>query len=120
MMTRLNQVKIASLFTNKLQTKLNKNPQKKAVCSSILTISPKKPNSANRRIVKANIVSFSKIYNVKIPGEGINNMQQHSSILLRGVQIKDLIGVQLVAIRGKFDLTAVSNRRTARSIYGLS
>lgn len=118
-MTRLNQIKIAKFFVIKSQNKLNGNPQKKAICSAVLTISPKKPNSANRRIVKANIISFSKIYNVKIPGEGINNMQQHSSVLIRGVKIKDLIGVQLIAIRGKFDLPAVNNRKTARSIYGL-
>jgi small subunit ribosomal protein S12 len=119
-MSRLNQSKKFKLFNNLQYSKLLKNPQKKAICLSVLTISPKKPNSANRRITKANITSFAKVHNVKIPGEGITNMQQHSSILIRGVQIKDLIGVHLLAIRGKFDLSAVNNRRTSRSIYGLS
>lgn len=99
-------------------TRLLKNPQKKAICLSVFTVSPKKPNSANRRIAKINISSFSRNANIKIPGEGISNLQQHSVVLVQGVHVRDLIGVQLSAIRGKYDLSPVLNRKTSRSRYG--
>jgi len=94
------------------------NPQKKAICLSVFTISPKKPNSANRRIAKVKIPSFNKIVSVKIPGEQASNLQQHSTILIQGAKVKDLIGVDLSAIRGKFDLLAVNGRKTSKSRYG--
>lgn len=98
--------------------KLYENPQKKAVCLKVLTMSPKKPNSANRRVAKVNITHFSQKLTIKITGEA-HNLQQHSSILLRGGRVRDLIGVRYLAIRGKFDLTGVKNRKTSRSLYGV-
>jgi len=99
---------------------LNGNPQRRAVCLRLTTMSPKKPNSANRRIAKVAISQLNKRFsvNVKIPGEG-HNLQQHSTILIRAGQARDLIGVSNVAIRGKLDLFGVSNRKTSRSIYGV-
>ena len=98
--------------------KLNKNPQKKAICLRVLTISPKKPNSANRRITKIRLINSKIRLTAKIPGEN-HNLQQHSTILINGAKVKDLIGVSYKAIRGKYDLLGVSNRKTKRSLYGV-
>tara|TARA_B110000037_G_scaffold27644_1_gene32662 strand:+ start:12048 stop:12425 length:378 start_codon:yes stop_codon:yes gene_type:complete len=121
MMTSINQTirypKKQKLKLKKSQ-KLEKNPFKKAVCTKILTVSPKKPNSANRSITK--LLTTHKKFRViaKIPGEK-NNLQQHSTVLIRGSRVKDLIGVNYAVIRGKFDLVSVKNRRTKRSVYGV-
>jgi len=98
-------------------SKLQKNPQKKAVCLRVLTISPKKPNSANRRVTKAIITHTKAKFTAKIPGES-HNLQQHSTILIRGSRVRDLIGVNYSVVRGKYDLQGVSNRKTSRSRYG--
>ena len=98
--------------------KLQKNPQKKAVCLRILTMSPKKPNSANRRIVKTSLTHYKTKLTAKIAGES-HALQQHSTILVRGAKVRDLIGVSYATIRGKYDLLGVSNRKTKRSIYGV-
>lgn len=92
--------------------------QKRAVCLKTLTMSPKKPNSANRRIAKVKVLKTSKNYIVKIPGIGCS-IQQHGLLLFRGGKIRDLIGVSFIAIRGKFDLLGVKNRKTSRSLYGV-
>jgi small subunit ribosomal protein S12 len=92
-------------------------PQKKAICFKILTMSPKKPNSANRRIVKARLFNKLKL-TAKIKGES-HNLQQHATILIHGARIRDLIGVNYAVIRGKFDLLAVANKKRRRSIYGV-
>jgi small subunit ribosomal protein S12 len=99
---------------------LSGNPQKKAVCLKVTTMSPKKPNSANRRIAKVNIIRMNDRLSLKlkIPGEG-HNLQQHSTVLLHAKRVRDLIGVSAIAVRGKFDLSGVSNRKTSRSIYGV-
>jgi small subunit ribosomal protein S12 len=96
------------------------NPQRKVVCLRLTTISPKKPNSANRRIAKVSLARLNKRLNlnIKIPGEG-HNLQQHSTILIRAGRARDLIGVSNVAVRGKLDLFGVTNRKTSRSIYGV-
>lgn len=75
------------------------------------------PNSANRRVAKANILNSNPI-SIKIPGEG-HSLQQHSSILIRTGRPRDLIAVKKVAIRGKYDLLGVLRRKTSRSIYGV-
>ena len=93
-------------------------PQRSAVCTKILTISPKKPNSANRRVCKVRLIKSKQNFTVKIPGEG-HNLQQHSTVLIRCGRSRDLIGVRNIAIRGKYDLNAVANRSTSRSIYGV-
>jgi len=97
---------------------LNGFPQESAVCLKVLTISPKKPNSANRRVCKIKTVKTKQNLIAKIPGQG-HNLQQHSTILIRCGRSRDLIGVRNVAIRGKFDLAAVSGRSSSRSIYGV-
>jgi small subunit ribosomal protein S12 len=104
--------------TGKLEAQNCTKIRKKAVCLKVLTMSPKKPNSANRRVAKVNITHFSQKLTIKITGEA-HNLQQHSSILLRGGRVRDLIGVRYLAIRGKFDLTGVKNRKTSRSLYGV-
>lgn len=99
--------------------KLEGNPQKKAVCLKVLTISPKKPNSANRRVVKVKMLRNLTSFTVKITGEK-HTLQQHSTILVRGGRCRDLIGVHLKAVRGKYDLSGVVGRKSARSVYGVS
>ena len=93
-------------------------PQESGVCLKVLTLSPKKPNSANRRVCKIKLIKTKQSLVAKIPGEG-HTLQQHSTVLIRCGRSRDLIGVRNVTIRGKFDLTAVSNRVSSRSIYGL-
>lgn len=105
-------------FIKSRSPKLLENPQKKAVCLKVLTISPKKPNSANRRVAKVNVIHFDKRLTIKIPGEG-NNLQQHSTVLIRGGRVRDLIGVRYLGVRGKYDLSGVKNRKTSRSLYGV-
>ena len=97
---------------------LLQNPQKKAVCLKILTISPKKPNSANRRVAKVKLLQNNKILTVRIIGEK-HNLQQHSFLLIKGGRTKDLIGINLKAIRGIYDLEGVKGRKTSRSLYGV-
>lgn len=99
-------------------TLLRFSPQRKALCLKVLTISPKKPNSANRRVVIVKISFFKKNLTVKIPGEK-HNLQQHSTILVCGSNSRDLIGVNLKAIRGKYDLVGVKDRKSSRSLYGV-
>ena len=113
----INKPRIKKLKKSK-SPKLKKNPQKKAVCLRVLTMSPKKPNSANRRIVRASLTHYKTKLTAKITGES-HTLQQHSTILIRGAKVRDLIGVSYSAIRGKFDLSAVVGRKTRRSIYGV-
>lgn len=103
----------SSLKKNKSSLKA---PNKKGICLKVFTLSPKKPNSANRKVI--NILSNSLVKTVKIPGEG-HNLQQHSTLLIRGGRCRDLIGVKRIAIRGKLDLNGVLNRKTSRSLYGI-
>ena len=103
---------------NQRGLKLFYNPQKKVICLKVQTMSPKKPNSANRRIAKVKILQKGTYATIKIPGEK-HNLQQHSMILVCGGRSRDLIGVHLRAIRGKYDLMGVSGRKRARSIYGV-
>nr|WEL36007.1 ribosomal protein S12 [Phaeocystis rex] len=103
------------------KTKKSKNnvfPQQSAICLKVLTVSPKKPNSANRRVCKIKTIKTKKTLLAKIPGEG-HSLQQHSTILVRRGRSRDLIGVKNVAIRGKFDLSAVFGRLSSRSVYGI-
>ena len=93
-------------------------PQESGVCLKVLTLSPKKPNSANRRVCKIKLIKTKQSLVAKIPGEG-HTLQQHSTVLIRCGRSRDLIGARNVTIRGKFDLTAVSNRVSSRSIYGI-
>ena len=118
-MARLTQLikKSVSRIKNKTSN-ISNNPQRRVICIKVLTISPKKPNSANRRVCKVKLIKTKQLLTVKIPGEG-HNIQQHSTILIRGGRSRDLIGVRNIAIRGKYDLLGVSNRKTSRSLYGV-
>ena len=95
---------------------LKNNPQKKGVCLKVYTRTPKKPNSAIRKIAK---VRLSNKINViaYIPGEG-HNLQEHSVVLVRGGRVKDLPGVRYHLIRGKYDFQGLTNRKKKRSKYG--
>jgi len=95
---------------------LQKCPQRKAVCLKIYVTSPKKPNSAKRKIAKLKVTNAMQTI-AYIPGEG-HNLQEHSVVLVRGGAVKDLPGVKYHLVRGKYDLSSVVNRRKARSKYG--
>ena len=91
---------------------------KRASCTKLKTMSPKKPNSANRRIAKVYAYKSNKAITAKIPGES-HNLQIHSVVLLRRCKARDLIGVNHSCIRSKFDLLSVANRKSSCSIYGI-
>ena len=95
---------------------LKKKPQVKGVCIKVYTRTPKKPNSALRKVTKVKLSNGLKVESY-IPGEG-HNLQQYSVILIRGGRVKDLPGVKYHTIRGKYDFQGVKNRKTARSKYG--
>ena len=95
---------------------LDENPQKRGVCLSVTTTSPKKPNSALRKICRVRL-SNGQEGTVYIPGEG-HNLQEHSVVLIRGGRVKDLPGVRYHIIRGTLDTAGVDKRRQARSKYG--
>lgn len=95
---------------------LEQCPQKRGVCLSVTTTSPKKPNSAMRKIARVRL-SNKMEGTVYIPGEG-HNLQEHSVVLIRGGRVKDLPGVRYHIIRGTLDTQGVSKRRQRRSLYG--
>jgi len=91
-------------------------PQKRGVCLKVTTMTPKKPNSALRKIAKVRLTNGVEV-NAYIPGEG-HNLQEHSVVLIRGGRVKDLPGVRYHIIRGKLDTQGVQNRKQGRSRYG--
>lgn len=95
---------------------LDKNPQKRGVCLSVTTTSPKKPNSALRKIARVRL-SNGQEGTCYIPGEG-HNLQEHSVVLIRGGRVRDLPGVRYHIIRGTLDAAGVSKRKQSRSKYG--
>ena len=95
---------------------LKGSPQRKGVCLKVYTRSPKKPNSANRKVARVRLTSGAKVISY-IPGIG-HNLQEHSVVLVRGGRVKDLPGVRYHMIRGKFDLKGVINRKQGRSKFG--
>ena len=106
----------------KKKKKLNKTPalercpQKKGICTKLVIRAPKKPNSALRKLAKLKLSNSRRIY-AYIPGEG-HNLQEYSTVLIRGGRVKDLPGVKYHLIRGKLDLLGLKNRKTSRSKYG--
>ena len=106
--------------TKKLSSKktpaLNCSPQKKGICVKLFLRTPKKPNSALRKLAKLRLNNGKRII-AYIPGEG-HNLQEYSSVLIRGGRVKDLPGVKYKVIRGKLDLSGIKSRRTSRSKYG--
>ena len=91
-------------------------PQRRGVCLSVTTTSPKKPNSAVRKIARVRLTNKQE-GTVYIPGEG-HNLQEHSSVLIRGGRVRDLPGVRYHIIRGTLDTAGVAKRKQARSKYG--
>jgi small subunit ribosomal protein S12 len=92
-------------------------PQKKGICIKVLTKTPKKPNSALRKVVKVALSNKQKIF-AHVPGE-THNLQEFSVVLIRGARIRDLPGVRYRVIRGLFDCASVSSRTKGRSKFGV-
>ena len=92
-------------------------PQKKGICIKLVLRTPRKPNSALRKLAKLKL-SNKKVVYAYIPGEGENNLQEYSNVLIRGGRVKDLPGIKYHLIRGKLDFTGLTKRKTSRSKYG--
>ena len=95
---------------------LDQNPQKRGVCTRVYTTTPKKPNSALRKIARVRLSNGQEV-TAYIPGMG-HNLQEHSVVMIRGGRVKDLIGVRYHIVRGRLDATGVDKRRKGRSLYG--
>ena len=93
------------------------SPFKRGVCTKVSTTTPKKPNSALRKIARVRLTNGMEV-TAYIPGEG-HNLQEHSVVMLRGGRVKDLIGVRYTIVRGVLDATGVSGRKQSRSRYGV-
>ena len=91
-------------------------PQARGVCVRVFTTTPKKPNSALRKVARVKLANGNEV-TAYIPGEG-HNLQEHSVVLIRGGRVKDLPGVKYHIIRGALDTAGVENRRQGRSLYG--
>ena len=95
---------------------MEQNPQKRGVCTRVYTTTPKKPNSALRKVARVRLTNGAEV-GAYIPGEG-HNLQEHSVVLVRGGRVRDLPGFRYKVIRGGLDSAGVSERRQARSKYG--
>ena len=95
---------------------MEQNPQKRGVCTRVYTTTPKKPNSALRKVAKVRLTNQEEVISY-IGGEG-HNLQEHSVVLIRGGRVKDLPGVRYHTVRGSLDAAGVAKRRQARSKYG--
>lgn len=95
---------------------LNSCPQRRGVCTRVYTTTPKKPNSALRKVAKVRLTNGLEVI-CYIPGEG-HNLQEHSIVLVRGGRVKDLPGVRYTIVRGALDTAGVANRKKSRSQYG--
>lgn len=95
---------------------LNRCPQRRGVCTRVYTTTPKKPNSALRKVARVRLTNGIEV-TTYIPGEG-HNLQEHSIVLVRGGRVKDLPGVRYHVIRGTLDASGVDSRRQSRSRYG--
>ena len=107
---------IKGLNTKKNVMTDNASPQKRGVCTAVKTATPKKPNSALRKIARVRLSNGIEVTSY-IPGEG-HNLQEHSVVLIRGGRVKDLPGTRYHIIRGTLDTAGVAKRRQARSKYG--
>ena len=96
---------------------LNACPQRRGVCTRVYTTTPKKPNSAVRKVARVKLTSKMEV-TAYIPGVG-HNLQEHSIVLVRGGRVKDLPGVRYHIIRGALDASGVENRKQGRSLYGV-
>jgi small subunit ribosomal protein S12 len=117
---RLKPVKASALRksfnANNRQTIATTNPQKRGVCTLVKTMTPKKPNSALRKVARVRLSNRVEV-TAYIQGEG-HNLAEHSIVLVRGGRVKDLPGVKYHIVRGKYDCGGVENRKTSRSKYG--
>jgi len=95
---------------------LKGSPQRRGVCTRVYTFTPRKPNSALRKVARVRLSSGVEV-TCYIPGEG-HNLQEHSIVLVRGGKVKDLAGVRYTIVRGTLDTAGVKNRKKARSRYG--
>ena len=115
---------ISQLIRHRRQLKIKRSkspaltscPQRRGVCTRVYTTTPKKPNSALRKVARVKLTSGMEV-TAYIPGEG-HNLQEHSIVMIRGGRIKDLPGVRYHIIRGTLDTQGVQNRKQARSKYG--
>ena len=105
-----------TLSEKKKSPALQGNPQRRGVCVRVYTTTPKKPNSALRKVARVKLTNGLEV-TCYIPGEG-HNLQEHSVVLIRGGRVKDLIGVRYHVIRGTLDTAGVDARRQGRSKYG--
>ena len=105
-----------SLNSLKKRTNDHSSPQKRGVCTAVRTATPKKPNSALRKIARVRLTNGIEV-TAYIPGIG-HNLQEHSVVLIRGGRVKDLPGVRYHIVRGTLDAAGVANRMQARSRYG--
>ncbi|MDR2694731.1 MAG: 30S ribosomal protein S12 [Chitinispirillales bacterium] len=96
---------------------LHSCPQRRGVCTRVFTTTPKKPNSALRKVARVRLTNHMEV-NAYIPGEG-HNLQEHSIVLIRGGRVKDVPGVRYHIIRGALDTQGVQNRKRSRSKYGV-
>ena len=104
---------------NSLENRMNTNsnsPQKRGVCLQVRTVTPKKPNSALRKVARVRLTNGMEV-TAYIPGEG-HNLQEHSVVLIRGGRVKDLPGVRYHILRGNLDAQGVTARKKRRSLYG--
>ena len=116
---------IQQLVRKGRQDKVSKNktpalkgsPQRRGVCTRVYTTTPKKPNSALRKVARVRLSSGIEV-TAYIPGEG-HNLQEHSVVLVRGGRVKDLPGVRYKVVRGTLDAAGVSDRKQSRSQYGV-
>ncbi len=95
---------------------LQRSPQKRGVCTRVYTTTPKKPNSALRKVARVRLTNSIEV-TAYIPGEG-HNLQEHSIVMIRGGRVKDLPGVRYHIVRGTLDTAGVTDRRQGRSKYG--
>ena len=107
--------RVASVYREKARH-LEGSPQKRGVCTRVYTTTPKKPNSALRKVAKVGLTNGFEVIGY-IPGEG-HNLQEHSVVMIRGGRVKDLPGVRYHIIRGTLDAVGVANRKQSRSKYG--
>ena len=118
-MPTINQLLRKSRHTRKEKSKspaLMQCPQRRGVCIQVRTMTPKKPNSALRKVARVRLTTGFEVTSY-IPGEG-HNLQEHSIVLVRGGRVKDLPGVRYHIVRGTLDTQGVANRRRSRSKYG--
>ncbi len=118
-MPTINQLVRKGREVNRAKSKapaMDSNPQKRGVCTRVYTTTPKKPNSALRKVAKIRLTNQREVI-AYIPGEG-HNLQEHSVVLIRGGKVRDLPGVRYHVLRGVLDTQGVKDRKQSRSKYG--